>query len=785
MTTGQTRVRRLAALITIGMCIGLSGRGCGQVPASARSSQPPLLTVRVHGTVTDSASKQPLRNTDVQLLRAGQPVAATTTDPLGRYALAGMEPGAYVLMVVRIGFRPVARSVALVPGDTTVEMVLAPAALMLDSIVVGAVAPPPAVDGHTGDQVFQASTYHGAPATTTAEIVQQALAGAARAPTGEVHIRGQHGEFTYYVDGVPVPQGISGGLSELFAPAVVDRIEFQTGGWDAEYGDRNTAVIKVDTRIPIGSLAVEGSADDGSFGAAGQSLFAGGNAGRLGFVVSATRRVTDMWHDPVMQAPGTGEPLNFHNAGQDLFGFGKLQYVAGPRDFLTFDVNLSHTQFEVPFDSSGGLISDDHQVERGAYASLAWHRALGDRLADGQFFLALYRRSSGLVYTPGAEDTPQFVFYPDTVRYSVSEDRRSSTTGAKADWLFPAMGALQIKTGVDGSIVDGHERFATVDSAGHGGPAVDAPVHGGDLGVYVEGVIQPSPLWEIRPGLRYDLHAAPLAGTATQLSPRLKVSLFPGPQTTLWMYYGRLFVPSPVEDFHVLAAAGQGGQGGLPTYPERDHFIEAGLVHRLVAAGTSLKVDAYHKWSTPAVDDNTLPGTALTATVNVARIRITGIESVVEVRPAGSLGGYLNVALSHAYAHGPITGGFSPSVYPSGWYDLDHDQRLSIVGSVSDEHPRWYASATGIFGSGLTNGNPSAGTTGLGLFDFNAAVKVPPSFIVNISAGTTIRVLGRAVRSQFFVENLFNLNYVLKGAFTSGPSMGRPRAMTVRLDVVT
>jgi len=107
------------------------------------------------------------------------------------------------------------------------------------------------------------------------------------------------------------------------------------------------------------------------------------------------------------------------------------------------------------------------------------------------------------------------------------------------------------------------------------------------------------------------------------------------------------------------------------------------------------------------------------------------------------------------------------------------------VGSVSDEHPRWYASATGIFGSGLTNGNPSAGTTGLGLFDFNAAVKVPPSFIVNISAGTTIRVLGRAVRSQFFVENLFNLNYVLKGAFTSGPSMGRPRAMTVRLDVVT
>jgi hypothetical protein len=343
---------------------------------------------------------------------------------------------------------------------------------------------------------------------------------------------------------------------------------------------------------------------------------------------------------------------------------------------------------------------------------------------------------------------------------------------------------VQLKTGVDASIASGHEHFATADAGGRAGPAVDAPVHGGDLGFYVEGTIRPSPFWEIRPGLRYDLHAAPLAGDATQLSPRVKVSFFPSPRTTLWIYYGRLFVPSPVEDFHVLATAGQGGQG-LPTSPERDHFIEAGLVQSALAAGTTLKVAAYHKWSTPAVDDNTLPGTALTATVNVARVRITGIESVLEVRPRGALGGYLNVALSHAYAHGPITGGFSPTAYPSGWYDLDHDQRLSVVGSLSYDRPRWYASATGIFGSGLTNGNPSAGTTGLGLLDFNAAVKVPPSFILNTSVGGTVRIFGWSVRPQLSVDNPFNVRYELKGAFTSGPSMGRPRTAAFRLEVAS
>src|SRR5881227_4436424 len=88
----------------------------------------------------------------------------------------------------------------------------------------------------------------GAPTNTTSQILQQSIVGAARAPTGEVHIRGQHAEYTYYVDGVPVPAGISGSLNELFDPEVVKQIDFQTGGWDAEYGNKNAAVVNVTTR---------------------------------------------------------------------------------------------------------------------------------------------------------------------------------------------------------------------------------------------------------------------------------------------------------------------------------------------------------------------------------------------------------------------------------------------------------------------------------------------------------------------------------------------------------
>src|SRR6185503_12627549 len=173
------------------------------------------------------------------------------------------------------------------------------------------------------------------------QIVQQAIAGAARAPTGEVHIRGQHAEYTYYVDGVPVPPGISGSLNELFDPNVVDRITFQTGSWDAEYGNKNAAIVDVNTRIPAGGLQAQGSSYFGSFVSNGQSLAASQNVGRWGWFLSGARQRTDM-------------RVNFHNDGTDLFGFGKVQYLQSRSDIFNLEGNWSRTRSAVPFDSTGG-----------------------------------------------------------------------------------------------------------------------------------------------------------------------------------------------------------------------------------------------------------------------------------------------------------------------------------------------------------------------------------------------------------------------------------------------
>ncbi len=121
-----------------------------------------------------------------------------------------------------------------------------------------------------------------------------------------------------------------------------------------------------------------------------------------------------------------------------------------------------------------------------------------------------------------------------------------------------------------------------------------------------------------------------------------------------------------------------------PTLPERDNFYELGLVQRFGVGDRRLKLSGYRKESSPGIDDNTVPGSAIVTSVNIDQVQITGIESVCcNCGPPGPISGYLNVALNHAYGPGLSPAGFFPEDDdPTGYFDLDHDQRLSAVGSV-------------------------------------------------------------------------------------------------------
>ncbi|HUO52327.1 MAG TPA: TonB-dependent receptor [Gemmatimonadaceae bacterium] len=775
--------RRAAAILACA-CIPLAAP-----PAlhAAVPSSPATPAADLSGTVADSASGQPLPGARITVERAGKTVADLAADPFGRFLVHNLAPGRYLVRVRFLGFAPDSQSVRLENGaDVALAFTLHPVPVALSAVDVKYVSPV-TIDTRDGAQVYSEDQYHGSPTNTTSQILQQVITGAARAPTGEVHIRGQHAEYTYYLDGMPITQGISGSLNELFDPSIVDRITFLTGAWDAEYGNRNAAIVDVRTKVPVGSPQGSLTAYTGSYGSNGLSGNIGGSGGAWGYYVGANWQQTNMRQYPVAYDTVTYKPYNYSNQGTDAFGFGKITYTPSTRDLFYLEGNASGTNFQIPFDSATGVISD-RQQDRNSFLNFGWRHITGDPSAgpdkpSGEFFGGLFYRRGSLTYTPGVNDDPSFIFYPDTTPYNLAENRNFQTIGLVADYGWRTGHALAFKVGTYLNSTTGSEHFSTVDAEGNPGPVSNSALNGGDADAYAQTVITPSEFVDFHLGVRYDNHWAPFAGRQDQWSPRIRVNFYPSSSTTVYLYYGRLFMPTNVEDLRSITSVADSNVVTAPTLPERDDFYEMGYIQRF-AFGMVMKLDGYYKQSSPGIDDQTVPGSAIVTSVNIAQVRITGIEATFSVNPPGAWSGYLNFALNHAYGEGPITGGFFPvdsTGVPGNWFDLDHDQRISAVASVTYSAHRFFASATGTYGTGLTNGADITSPIGTCLTCFNSDIHVKPNFITGLSFGYNI-VLGKSLlQPQVFIDNLFNSQYLLKGQFFSGASAGRPRTVQVQL----
>ena len=764
----------------------------------------------VSGTVTDSSSGTTLEGVTVSALRGTQVVALVTTDAFGRYRLHSLTAGTYTITTRMLGFKPAGRQITVGEGQTAkADFQLSVAATQLQAVTIQDRAPV-AVDTRTGDQTFTQNDAHYTPTQTTSQVIQQSLAGASRAPTGEVHIRDQHAEYTYFVDGVPVTSGVAGSLNELFDPAVVQRIDFMTGGWDAEFGEKNAGIINIQTRVPSGAFHIDESTYYGSYKSMGQTLSASTNQGKFAAFFSGSAQGTDMRRDPVV-ANAQFVPTNFANHGEDYFGFVKLQYLATDRDILTMDANYSTSHFQIPYDSALSVL-DDHESDLNAFINLSYRHRLGATDASehgiaNEFFLGAFYRTGGLQYRPGAIDQPSYVDQNDPTQTprNVYEDRKFSAVGIKTDLGFPIIeGTMDGKIGALASFTTGHESFQLIDPLGkQSNIGSSSGLNGYDLAAYAETSIRPSEWFELRTGVRFNSHVAPFAGNQTQFSPRIRLNFFLDAQNTIFAYWGRTFMPTNIEDLRSITLASGGGDvTASATLPERDSFWEAAWIHRFLG-GVTFKLDGYWKDSSPGTDDNTIPGSAITTTVNQASSHTRGIELALHVDPPDSpLSGYLNFAIAHGYANGPITGGFFQLAQPNTTFDFDHDQRISASANVVWTIGHGYISTTGIYGSGLTasvtpdatvpndtgskaNGTYQPGATRYctGLFCMNAAFKVAPSYIQQVAVGYSFYAGATYVRPEFFVDNVFDAHYLLKGAFYSGQSVGRPRTFNLKIKI--
>jgi hypothetical protein len=573
--------------------------------------------------------------------------------------------------------------------------------------------------------------------TTFSQAITQNVAGAAAAPSGEIHIRGSHGQYTYYLDGAPLPSNINGSFSDLIDPKDIESLKVLDGGFPAEYGGQLAAIFDVTTRGGHGTPNGLVQQLDQGYNTYQTTAEVGGSESRLSYFFSGVRHSSDLYLSPVSQTP-------LHDSGLDNIGFGKVVFTPGIEDRVTLDVSASGAQEQIPNTPDRQAVGEnDIQQETSQFANLIWRHGIGPDSLN----LALYSHNSHLRYIGGPNDLvagpPGSPSADASTLDETFQDQGGDYVGLRLDKKQQVDPRNEMQYGFDVDRATGHENFQD-----YGADLVNDKYDftGGDRSAYLQDDWTPG-RFLVNYGARYDVHQADI--TTSQLSPRLNVVYHLSGRDDAHAYYDRLFQPVPIEDVINLTEA-----QGKPFQPERDDFVEFGVAHR--QGGATISLDTYYRAEKNTVDDATFANTQIDIPENFAKGYTRGVEFSVDGPLVKTVSYYANFARSWAQEAGPVSGGLlaaAPSTY---FYD-DHDQTNTASFGVSYNARGVYADIDGEYGSGFpygeiddTNGNPVT-------LDF---IRTEPHLTMDATLGGNRGPIGLA----FMVNNLFNDGYILKQA---------------------
>ena len=750
-------------------------------------------TINYKITVIDSIEKTPLEFTVLILKKEDEFINVTETNHFGIAIFKDIEEGNYNLTVQLVGYKKYLKPIRVDGEHNSLKILLQQNIIGLQEVVVTGEKEAHIssfIDLKTGYKTFELKTSHLSPDSRMTSVIQQNLAGAVRAPTGEVHIRGQHGEYSYIIDGIPVPLGVFGGLNEVVDPGVIKNITFYKGGFPAEYGGQSAAIIDVKNQVPPGKFHLNLSSYAGSYltsndenlgakigsfkalNSNGQRISFSDHFGPFGYFFSGARQETDRRIDqPVKEL--------FNDHGFDYFLYGKMDYFLSGKDYLTANLSYSKTQTQIPFDPVEGS-NYDTQGSYNSFQSLSYYHNYSteiDKASD--LFAGIYIREGGLNFVAGPYDqTVQYIGTDTTTPYTVNQDRNFVSYGTRIKYSDEISHHFAFNLGFNFSATSGKEKFQ-FKNFNRNGPVNSTNFKGSDFSLFAQTSIHPFEWTRIGAGMRYDQHIAPVIGLQTQINPRFKISFFPSDLSTIYLSYDRLFIPTNIEGLSSIATVI--GDSAGATLPEKDNLYEVGITHNLLK-GFTAKLDYFHKDSSPGLDDETIGSSTIKVNVNINQVKISGIElSLTFSNPENPLSGYLNTSLIHAYGKGPVSGGFIPADNSTAPFDLDHDERLAAVFGLNYQPQNWFINLVGIFGSGLANGSDNYDFK-TGLLDFNQGAHTTPSWIFNLSGGYTFNLgENHTFKPSFYITNLFDHAHLIKGVFFSGASFEERRNVTFKI----
>src|SRR5262244_1043820 len=198
----------------------------------------------VHGSVHDEAGK-PIPGTQVNLLRGNQQLDSHPTDATGHFEFEQVPFGKYRVTFSAPDGRMDDREVLIASGDVLELDVTLPT--LEETVAVVApkrVAPRPTTTTSSATQV-QREDIQSRPRGDSASVneILATQPGFVYDALGQIYVRGNHANVQYQIDGVPLPDSVSGLFGQFLSPKLVENMEILSGGLPAEYGQRLSAVV--------------------------------------------------------------------------------------------------------------------------------------------------------------------------------------------------------------------------------------------------------------------------------------------------------------------------------------------------------------------------------------------------------------------------------------------------------------------------------------------------------------------------------------------------------------
>ncbi len=197
--------------------------------------------------------------------------------------------------------------------------------------------------------------------SSLSSLVTLASPGVAADSNGLFHGLGDHAQNSFSVDGQPINDQQSKVFSNQLPVDAVQSMEVIEGAPPAEYGDKTSLVIVVNTRSGLGVTQPHGdvTASYGTFGSssAGFDLSYGGN--KWGNFISANGLNTGRFLDPP-------EFQVFHDHGNEGNIFDRVDFKSSDKDTINVNLQFTRSWFQTPNSYDGqnatawsGLVVDN------------------------------------------------------------------------------------------------------------------------------------------------------------------------------------------------------------------------------------------------------------------------------------------------------------------------------------------------------------------------------------------------------------------------------------------